>query len=159
ARYGAALAHVVAKPRWVLGAAAAALVAGIALIPLLHGPVVPPFKDRDLVAHLDAPAGTSRPEMARILERATRERRAPPGGSDVAAHLGRAITGDQAVDVNSSEVWIRLDPNANYGQTRAAVQRVVNGYPGFAHSVSTYEQQRIRDVAAVDDRQAGDAAA
>ncbi|HKE81824.1 MAG TPA: efflux RND transporter permease subunit [Solirubrobacteraceae bacterium] len=159
ARYGAALARVVAKPRWVLGAAALALLAGIALIPLLHGPVIPPFKDRDIVAHLDAPPGTSQPEMARILERATRELRATPGVSDVTAHLGRAITGDQTADVNSSEVWIRLDPDANYGATRAAVQRVVDGYPGFAHSISTYEQQRIRDVAAVDDRQAGDAAA
>jgi Cu/Ag efflux pump CusA len=97
--------------------------------------------------------------MARILERASRELRATPGVDDVAAHLGRAVTGDQTVDVNSSELWIRLDPDADYGKTKAAVTRVIDGYAGFAHSVSTYEQQRIRDVAAVDDRQAGNAAA
>jgi Cu/Ag efflux pump CusA len=159
ARYAAALGGVVARPRWVLAGAAVALLAGLALIPLLRGPVIPSFKDRDLLAHLDAPTGTSRPEMARILERASRELRATPGVSDVGAHLGRAITGDQTVDVNSSELWIKLDPDADYDTTKAAVERVVAGYPGFAHSVSTYERQRIRDVAAVDDRQAGDAGA
>jgi len=159
ARYAAALARVVGTPRWVLAAAGAALLAGIALIPLLHGPVIAAFKDRDIVARLDAAPGTSRPEMARILERAGRELRATPGVDDVAVHLGRAVTGDQTVNVNSSELWIRLDSDADYGRTKAAVERVVNGYPGFAHSVSTYEQQRIRDVAAIDDRQAGDAAA
>jgi Cu/Ag efflux pump CusA len=158
-RYCAALARVVGKPRWVLVGAAVALAAGIALIPLLHGPVIPSFKDRDLVAHLDAPPGTSRPEMARILERAGTELRSTPGVSDVAAHLGRAITGDQTVDVNSSELWMKLDPGADYGATKAAVERVIAGYPGFAHSVSTYEKQRIRDVAAVDDKQTGDAGA
>jgi Cu/Ag efflux pump CusA len=158
ARYAAALGRVVAKPRWVFAGAAVALLAGLALIPLLHGPVIPSFQDRNLLAHLDAPPGTSRPEMARILERASRELRATPGVSDVGAHLGRAITGDQTVDVNSSELWIKLDPDADYGKAKAAIERVVAGYPGFAHSVSSYERQRIRDVAAVDDRQSGDAA-
>jgi Cu/Ag efflux pump CusA len=159
ARYTGALTRVVGRPRWVIAAAAVAVLAGIALIPVLHGPVIPTFKDRDILAHLDAPPATSRPEMARILERAGRELRATPGVSDVAAHLGRAITGDQTVDINSSELWIKLDPDADYDATRAAVERVVAGYPGFAHSVATYERQRIRDVAAIDDRQAGDAGA
>jgi Cu/Ag efflux pump CusA len=159
ARYAAALAAVVRRPRWVLGAAAAALAIGIALIPLLHGPVIPSFKDRDVLAHLDATPGTSRPEMARILARASRELRATPGVEDVAAHLGRAVTGDQTVDVNSSEIWIKLDRDADYGKTKAAVTRVIDGYAGFARNVSTYEQQRIRDVAAVDDRQAAGPAA
>jgi Cu/Ag efflux pump CusA len=155
ARYGAALARVVARPRWVLAGAGVALAAGLALIPVLNGPVIPSFKDRSIVAHLDAAPGTGRPEMARIVARASRELRSIPGVSDVGAHLGRAVTGDQVVDVNSSELWITLDPDADYDATRAAVERVVAGYPGFAHSLATYEQQRIRDVAAVDDRQAG----
>jgi Cu/Ag efflux pump CusA len=64
------------------------------------------------------------------------------------------VTGDQVVDVNSSELWINIDPDADYDATKAAIQRVVEGYPGFTHSVGTYERQRIRDVGAVDDRQA-----
>jgi CzcA family heavy metal efflux pump len=158
-RYDSALARVVASPRWVLAGAAVAVLAGIALIPAMNGPVIPSFRDRNLVAHLDAAPGTSRPEMARIIARASRELRSVPGVTDVAAHLGRAVTGDQIVDVNSSEMWINLDRDADYDATKAAVERVVNGYPGFGHSVATYERQRIRDVGAVDDRQAGDARA
>jgi Cu/Ag efflux pump CusA len=120
--------------------------------------VIPSFKDRDILAHLDGAPGTSRPEMARILRRATRELRSVPGVSDVAAHLGRAVTGDQIVDVNSSELWIRVAPDADYAATKASVDRVIGGYPGFTHNVATYEKQRIRDVGAVDDRQAGGAA-
>jgi Cu/Ag efflux pump CusA len=158
-RYGALLAHVVSRPRWVLAAAAAAILVGLALIPLSRGPLIASFKDRNLLAHLDAPPGTSRPEMARIVARASREVRSLRGVSDVGAHLGRAVTGDQVVDVNSSELWVKLDPDADYDATKAAVQRVVDGYPGLAHSVETYERQRIRDVGAIDDRQADSAAA
>ena len=73
---------------------------------------------------------------------------------DVGGHIGRAVTGDQVVDVNSSELWVRLDRDADYGATTAAVRRVVAGYPGSRHEVRTYEQQRIRDVGTLDDRQA-----
>jgi CzcA family heavy metal efflux pump len=158
-RYGGALARVAARPRWVLAGAVVAVLAGIAMVPLMSGPLIPSFRDRNLVAHLDAAPGTSRPEMARIIARASRELQSVPGVTDVAAHLGRAVTGDQVVDVNSSELWINLDRDADYDATKAAVERVVNGYPGFGHDVATYERQRIRDVAAVDDKQAGDASA
>jgi Cu/Ag efflux pump CusA len=153
-RYGAALQRVIGHPRWVVGAAGAAALIGLALIPVARGPLIPAFKDHNILAQLDAAPGTSRPEMARIVARASRELRSLPGVSDVGAHLGRAVTGDQVVDVNSSELWIKVRPDADYDATKAAIQRVVEGYPGFTHSVGTYEKQRIRDVGAVDDRQA-----
>jgi CzcA family heavy metal efflux pump len=156
-RYATALAAVVRRPRWVLAATAVALLIAMALIPVARGPVIPSFRDRNILAHLDAAPGTSRPEMARILARLAGELRTVPGVSDLGAHLGRAVTGDQIVDVNSSELWISVDPHADYDATRSAVERVVSGYPGFAHSVTTYEKQRIQDVAAVDDRQRGGA--
>jgi Cu/Ag efflux pump CusA len=154
-RYGAALARVIAKPRLVIAAAAAALLVGVAVIPALSGPVIPSFKDRDFLVHLDGAPGTSRPEMARIVARASRELRSLPGVSDVGAHLGRAVTGDQVVDVNSSEIWVKADADADYNATKASIENVIKGYPGFNHSVVTYEKQRLRDVAAVDDKQAG----
>jgi CzcA family heavy metal efflux pump len=158
-RYGAVLGRVVARPRGVLAATVAALLVGLALIPAARGPLIPSFKDRNILAHLDAAPGTSRPEMARIVARASREVRSVPGVIDVGAHLGRAVTGDQVVDVNSSELWIKVDADADYDATKAAVQRVVEGYPGLTHTVETYERQRIRDVGAIDDRQVDDSAA
>jgi hypothetical protein len=44
----------------------------------------------------------SQPEMDRITALATRELRAIPGVRDVGAHVGRAITSDQVVNVNSA---------------------------------------------------------
>ncbi|MDP9345776.1 MAG: efflux RND transporter permease subunit, partial [Actinomycetota bacterium] len=155
ARYGMALARVIARPRAAFVAAGVVLLAGLALIPALHGPVIPTFRDRDLLVHFDGPPGTSRPEMRRIVARASRELRAVPGVSDVGGHVGRAVTGDQVVDVNSSELWVKVGRDADYDATKASVARVVDGYPGLRHEVLTYERQRIRDVAAADDRQAG----
>jgi CzcA family heavy metal efflux pump len=156
ARYDAALARVIGMPRATFIAAGLVALGGLAVIPALDGPVIPSFKDRNLLVHLDGPPGTSRPEMSRIVARASRDLRSIPGVSDVGGHVGRAVTGDQVVDVNSSELWVKLDADADYGSTRASVERAVDGYPGFRHAVLTYEKQRIRDIGAVDDRQAGD---
>jgi Cu/Ag efflux pump CusA len=121
--------------------------------------VIPTFKDRDFVVRMDGPPGTSRPEMRRIVGRVSQELRSVSGVQDVGAHVGRAVTGDQVVDVNSSEIWVRVDPDADYGKAKNAIKDVVAGYPGVTHQVLSYEKQRIRDVAAVDDRQSEDAGA
>ena len=148
ARYDGALSRIAARPVPVLIGAGVVALAGLAMIPALHGPVIPAFHDRDLLVHFDGPAGTSQPEMSRIVARVARDLRAVPGVQDVGGHLGRAVTGDQVVDVNSSELWVKLDPKADYDDTRAAVVRTVDGYPGFKRSVMTYERQRIHDVGA-----------
>jgi Cu/Ag efflux pump CusA len=157
--YGSALASAIKRPRLLLVAAGVAALAGLAVIPALGGPVIPSFKDRNLVVRMDGPPGTSLPEMRRIVARASRELRSVPGVSDVGAHVGRAVTGDQVVDVNSSEIWVRVHQDADYGKAKAAIDDVVAGYPGVTHQVLSYEKQRIRDVASVDDRQSGNTAA
>jgi Cu/Ag efflux pump CusA len=154
ARYDGLLARMLGARRIAPAGLLLVALAGAALVPALHGPVIPAFKDRELLVHFDAPAGTSRPEMSRIVARASRDLRGVPGVSDVGGHIGRAITADQVVDVNSSELWVRLDRDADYGAATAAVRRVVAGYPGLRRSVRTYEEQRIRDVGTIDDRQA-----
>jgi Cu/Ag efflux pump CusA len=158
-RYMTALATSLRKPRIVLIAAAVAALAGIAVIPALGGPVIPAFKDRNFLVRMDGPPGTSRLEMRRIVARASSELRSLPGVQDVGAHIGRAVTGDQVGDVNSSEIWVKVDQNADYGKAKAAIEDVIAGYPGFTHRVLSYEKQRIKDVAALDDRQSGSATA
>ena len=130
-----------------------AALAGIALIPALSGPVIPSFQDRDLLVQLDRRAGHVAAGDA--AHRGAHEPRAAvgPGVDEVAGHVGRAVTGDQVVDVNSSELWVRLDPDADYGDARAEVKSVVDGYPGLSHRTVTYEKQRIKEVSALDDRQ------
>ncbi|OLD97590.1 MAG: hypothetical protein AUG80_11035 [Candidatus Rokubacteria bacterium 13_1_20CM_4_68_9] len=80
------------------------------------------------------------------MNQAARELRTVPGVSNVSAHLGRAITGDQVVGINASQLWLTIDPKANYEATVAAVERVVDGYPGLSGNVQTYLRDRMREV-------------
>src|SRR4029453_6761794 len=110
-------------------------VAGLAVIPALDGPFMPSFKDRNFVVHLDGPPGTSRLEMSRIVARASGDLRAIPGVSNVAGHVGRAVTGDQVVDVNSSELWVKVKSDADYDATKASINNVMKNYAGLSRSV------------------------
>jgi Cu/Ag efflux pump CusA len=86
--------------------------------------------------------------MTRMAGRVSRELKSIPGVSNVGAHIGRAVFGDQVVNVNSSELWVSIDPGADYDTTRAAIQAVVNGYPGLQHNVQTYMNEKSSDVVA-----------
>jgi CzcA family heavy metal efflux pump len=120
------------------------LVAALVAIPFLRqGDALPKFQEPYLSVRFEGAPGTSHPEMSRIVTRASEELRAVPGVSNVGAHVGRAIFGDQTVNVNSAELWLSIDPNANYDATVAAVGDVVNGYPGLRREVRTYVQQTL----------------
>jgi Cu/Ag efflux pump CusA len=59
------------------------------------------------------------------------------------------VTGDQIVDVNSSELWVGIDPDADYDATVAAVRRSVDRVRGVDRDVVTYAAQKVRDVGAL----------
>jgi CzcA family heavy metal efflux pump len=148
----AALTRLIFRPRLAYVAIGVIALAGLAVLPQLGGrPMLPAAQDRDLLIHWDAAPGMSRPEMDRITGRAALELRSVPGVRDVGAHLGRAITSDQVVNVNSGELWVSIDPRADLPRTVAAVRRVLNGYPGLAHSLATYPEERIRRLQSGED--------
>jgi CzcA family heavy metal efflux pump len=129
----------------VLIVAALVSVAGFAF---LNRSLIPTFKDRNLLIQLNGVAGMSKQEMDRIDTRLSTELKSLPGVVNVDAHMGRAIFGDQVVNVNSSEVWVTIDPQADYDRTFAAIRTVVNGYPGLDGKVLTYMQDRTSDLTA-----------
>src|SRR5262249_62018316 len=106
--------------------------------------VLPALQDRGLLVQVWSAPGTSLSEMDRITAAAGRELRQVAGVSDVNLHVGRALTSDQAVNVNSGELWLRVAPSADLGGTVTAVRRVMAGYPGLRHTVSTYPDDRLR---------------
>jgi Cu/Ag efflux pump CusA len=71
------------------------------------------------------------------------ELRSISGVKNVAAHVGRAEFGDQAVNVNSGDVWITLDPQADYDATVAAIESVANNYADVVRGVHTYTEQTL----------------
>jgi Cu/Ag efflux pump CusA len=143
--------RIIPKPRVALIAAGATALVGLALLPLLGTSLIPSFKDRDVLVRLGGEPGTSNPRMTQIATAVSRELRSIPGVDNVGAHVGRAVTGDQIVDVNSSEVWVSIDSDADYDATVASIKEVVRGVPGVRRDVVTYSTQKIRDVGAVNE--------
>jgi Cu/Ag efflux pump CusA len=81
--------------------------------------------------------------MNRIVTQASSELRAIPGVRNVGAHVGRALFGDRVVGINSAELWVSIDPQADYNATVASIQVVVDGYAGLDRQVQTYLQQSL----------------
>ncbi|OLC00184.1 MAG: acriflavin resistance protein [Candidatus Rokubacteria bacterium 13_1_40CM_68_15] len=144
--YDGLVSRTIHAPRGALVTAVAVVVVGLAVWPLLGQSFLPSFKERHLVIDWVGTPGTSHPAMSRIMNQAARELAAVPGVSNVSAQLGRAVTGDQVVGINASQLWLTIDPKANYEATVAAVQGVVDGYPGLSRSVQTYLRERVREV-------------
>ncbi len=115
------------------------------------GEVIPNFQERDILINLDAAPGTSEAAMGRIASRASRELRAIPGVRNVSAHLGRAIMSDRVSDVNAGELWVSIDPAADYQATLAGIRETMEHYPGLDIDVQTYLNERIREETEDDD--------
>jgi CzcA family heavy metal efflux pump len=145
-RYEAALARIVHKPRVAYVAIGVLVALAAATAPFVDQKLLPTFKENNLLVSWNGPPGTSLREMDRITALASRELRAIPGVHNVGAHVGRAITGDQIVGVNSGEIWVNIDSGADYDSTVAEVKRVVAAYPGLSHNVQTYSQDRVKQA-------------
>ncbi|PAJ77493.1 efflux RND transporter permease subunit [Burkholderia ubonensis] len=145
-RYEAVLRAACVQRRRVLAAAGVLMAIGIGTWPLLGQSLLPPLKERELVVNWATPPGTSHEESFRITSRACRELRALPGVRYAGAHVGRAVTGDQVVEINASQIWISLDPAADYEKTVAAIRETVDGYPGIDHTVQTYVRDKVGEV-------------
>jgi Cu/Ag efflux pump CusA len=138
--YERALSKTVEKTRIAYVAVAVLTVVSLVLLAVLNQSVspLPDFRQRNIKIDVDGAPGTSRPEMDRIVGRIGDELRTVPGVRNVAAHVGRAILGDQVVGINSSQLWVSIDPGANYDETLAQIQETVDGYPGLHNEVQTY---------------------
>ena len=150
--YERALKPLPPRTNLAFAIAAVLIIAALALLPFLRVSLLPSFKERDLVVHLEGLPGMSQPEMSRISGRMSQELKALPGIRNVSVQVGRAIFGDQSVDVNSAELWVNVDPSADYDKTVSAVRSVANGYPGLSKSVDTYLHEASNAVISTPDQ-------
>ncbi len=147
--YAALLRAVVHRPTWMFGAAALVIVGGLMVLPQLGSTsLAPVLKDRDLLIRWKSAPGTSQPAMTRIIAAASKELRSIPGVRNVAAQIGRASTSDLVTNVDSADLWISVDPSADYDEAVGTINRVAEAYPGLWSTVTTYPNQRIREVTA-----------
>lgn len=149
--YGRTLAHTVNGAGLAHIALALLILAAIVASPFINrDQMLPAFREPYLTIKMESAPGTSTQEMNRVMTMLGSELRSISGVKNVGAHLGRAEFGDQVVNVNSGEIWITLDPNANYDATLAAVQTTANGYAGMVREVGTYTEQTLSQPQNVD---------
>jgi CzcA family heavy metal efflux pump len=148
-RYERTFTRFVRRRRTAFIAAGALLVAGLAALPFMGTAPIPSLKDRDVLVQLEAKPGTSSPRMTEIATSLTRELRSLDGVDNVGAHVGRAVTGDQTVDVNSGELWVSVASGADYADTIEDIEDTVGRVPGVERDVVSYSAQKIRDVGAL----------
>lgn len=147
--YGGLLDKVLARPAAALaGVVVLGLVVVVAL-PLMGLSLLPTLKDRNVLVRLDAEAGTSNPRMTAIATDLSRDLRRISGVRNVGGQVGRAVTGDRIVDVNSAEVVVSMKRGADYDETRAAIDAAVRRVEGARAQTTTYSAQKLRDVGAL----------
>jgi CzcA family heavy metal efflux pump len=145
-RLEAALRRVIGAPRGAFIAVGLVLAGAVAISPFLGQALLPAFKEREVVVDWITAPGTSYVETYRITARVSRELRSLPGVRNVGAHIGRAVTGDQVVGVNSSQIWVSIDAKADYERTIADIRQTIDGYPGVEHNVHTYLRDKVSEV-------------
>ena len=145
-RYDRTAPRLVASPRAALAVLASLAVVGLAAVPFLDTALRPQLHERDVLVNVQAASGTSLPRMTQIAGRAVRELEALPGVTAATAQIGRAVMSDQIVGVDQGEIWLSLDPDADYDATIASVEETVADYPGVVTEVSTYTDERVRET-------------
>src|SRR4030042_2096825 len=105
--------------------------------------LIPLLKESYLTIEIESTPATSQPEMNRIISRISTELRTILGVQNVGSHIGRAVFGDQVVGINSAELWLSIDRNADHNEMVTTIQEVVDGYPGISSTIGTYLQQTL----------------
>jgi CzcA family heavy metal efflux pump len=144
--YDGLLTRLLRTPKRALLMVGVLALVGLAALPQLRRSELPAFKERDFLIELDAAAGTSLQRMTQIASEVTSELSAIPGVRQVASHAGRAVSGDKVVNVNSADLWVSMEPAADYSRTLAAVKEVVAGHPELDRDLQTYTQASLNEV-------------
>ena len=90
--------------------------------------LLPEFQESDLVVSWQGEPGVSREAMTAIASDLGAQLRAVPGVRSVGGHVGRAVLSDRIHGIGTGELWVGIDPDADHGDTVAAVREVAAGY-------------------------------
>jgi CzcA family heavy metal efflux pump len=146
ARYTAMLPRLVDRQAWPVRILLVAFLATLLTMPFLGREFLPRFREYDFLMHFVEKPGTSVEAMRRVTLEASHRLRAIPGVRSFGAHIGRAEVADEVVGPNFTELWISVDPSADYDQTLASVETTVDRFPGLYRDVLTYLRERIKEV-------------
>ena len=146
ARYRSGLQGFSRSLRPALLVAAACGVIAVAILPFLNTALTPTFQDRNVVVKLQGAPDVSAPAMTQRATEIGNSLRSLPGVTGVGATVGRAITGDRLVNVNSSDIWVAIAGDADYEATLDSIKDTVGEVPGMTAEVVPFSTQDMRDV-------------
>lgn len=148
--YRRLLGPAITRPAAAGATVVVAIVAGFLVLPRLGQDLFPAFKERNLLMHFDTKPGTSLPEMKRMVSRLQQKLLTLPGHpvTQVGAHIGQALLGEEIAGPEFSEQWIALSPHANVDQATNAVRAAAASFPGTFVDVTTYLHERIDETIA-----------
>lgn len=148
AGYASQLARPAGRPIALAVVAVLALVTVVGGI-LVRSSLVPTLHDRNVLVSIEGDSGASLATTTDAVAGLTDELSGVQGVEAVAAHVGRAITGDQIADVNTARIWVRLSADADYDDAMGAIRDTAGGLSGYTHDVVSYSSQRLREIGAV----------
>ena len=128
-RYRSAVQRFSGSLRPALLVTAACGLVAVAILPFVHTALTPTFQDRNVVVRLQGQPDVSSEAMSQRAADLGNTIRALPGITGIGATVGRAVTGDRVVNVNSSDVWVSIAPDANYKTTLAAIENAARQVP------------------------------
>ncbi|MCE3275096.1 MAG: acriflavin resistance protein, partial [Propionibacteriaceae bacterium] len=130
-------------------AAACGLVAAV-ILPFLNTALTPTFQDRNVVVKLQGAPDASAPAITQRATEIGNSLQALPGVSGVGTTIGRAITGDRVVNVNSGDIWVAIAGDADYDATVASIKDTVRDVPGMTAEVVPFSTQEMREVGSLE---------
>jgi Cu/Ag efflux pump CusA len=146
ARYRSGLQRFSGGLRPALLVTAALALIAVAILPFLNSAFTPTFQDRTVVVKLQGAPDVSAPAMTQRATEIGNSLRSLPGVTGVGATVGRAITGDRVVNVNSGDIWVALAADADHDATVASIEETVRDVPGMTAEVVPFSTQEMREV-------------
>jgi Cu/Ag efflux pump CusA len=144
--YTALLSRIIDRPRGAYGTFSGLTLVALLIVPHLGSSLFPTFREPDFLVHFTTAPGTSVQEEERMITTLSTQLMAIPGVHSFGSHIGQAFLGEEVVGVNFGENWVAVDPHADHDKTVAAIQKVVQSYPGSYRDVQTYLNERIEEV-------------
>jgi CzcA family heavy metal efflux pump len=146
--YRRLLLAVEREPRLVLATVGLVMMAGIAVLPRLHGSFLPELREGHFILHVWAIPGTSIDESLRIGKRISKALLELPAVRAVAQRVGRAEAYEDTWGTHYSEMEVDLKPleGEQAARARSEVQTKLREFPGINSSVETFLTERIEET-------------
>jgi CzcA family heavy metal efflux pump len=141
--YAATLAFCLARRGLVLGGAAAALAAALAILPFLGQSFLPPFNEGSLTVALVSPLGTPLSEGDALGREVEKTLLSFPEVVSTSRRTGRAEKDEHVQGVNASEMEVVLRPGRPRPELLAEMRKAVATIPGVSVSFGQPISHRI----------------